>query len=541
MGLRNRLLLLAACLATGTALGAIEDIPAGELLWLQGFDGNPPTPGFRVDGTLLLRSVDDTATIGVNLSSGAITNSPIGTILVEVGVAGARFINGSLLNEGAFEASSSLSFNTPDSFIRNTGSFQIQPGSTARLLGRGITFTQAGGVFDAGLTGFEHRDGTFRYEGGVILGEPLIARGTVEVAEAVTSPVTFRLSGPGGYYLGPLGTNVSLKILASPTYGGDTAVVVESPTPLRGTIELNRLGSGGNAALEPDGGRLEVAETGALLARFNGGRNLLRAALDNAGTVEVIGRFTVENPSAPSLNHGQLTLFAGSDTTFTGGFTQNAGSLILAGGILSAEGGLTLAGGDVSLAGELRGAVTNRVALTLTQADEPFRVTGSLAHEATGALTLQLADGRSGVPLLDVTGPVLAAGALRVEFDPGFTPVNGDEFTLLQAGQFSGDFAPFSLPALPAGLFWRLERTPGQLLLQVADTPAPPELRLVEGVSGTILQLQALPAPRAVIQRSLDLAVWETLLEVAPFSGNAVVTNPLPSAGTPAFFRAELE
>jgi len=417
----------------------------------------------------------------------------------------------------------------------------VQPGALASVLGSGITFTQAGGVFDAGLTGFEHRDGTFRHEGGVILGEPLIARGTVELAEAVASPVTFRLSGPGGYYLGPLGTNVTLKVLASPAYGGDTAVVMESPTPLRGVIELNRLNSGGNAALELDGGRLEVAETGALLVRFSGGRNTLRAALDNAGTVEVNGRFTVENSSAPSLNHGRLILFAGSETTFTGGFHQEAGLLELAGGILSADGGLTLAGGDVALAGELRGAVTNRVALTFPQADEPFRITGSLVHEATGTLTLQLADGRSGVPLLDVTGSVVAAGALRVAFDTGFTPMNGDEFTLLQAGQFNGDFAPFTLPALPEGRFWRIERTPGQLILRVTDTPAPPELRLVEGASGTILQLQALPARRAVIQRSLDLTAWETLLEAAPFSGAAVVTNPLPSASRPAFFRAELE
>ena len=66
-------------------------MPAGELVWLQGFDGNPPTPGFQVDGTLLLRSVDDIANIGVNLLTGAITNSPAGTIRVEVGVSGGRF------------------------------------------------------------------------------------------------------------------------------------------------------------------------------------------------------------------------------------------------------------------------------------------------------------------------------------------------------------------------------------------------------------------------------------------------------------------
>lgn len=79
---------------------ALDDVPEGALLWLQGFDGNPPTPGFRVDGTVLLRSVDDIANIGINLSSGAITNSPTGEIRSEVGVSGNRFINGSIINQG---------------------------------------------------------------------------------------------------------------------------------------------------------------------------------------------------------------------------------------------------------------------------------------------------------------------------------------------------------------------------------------------------------------------------------------------------------
>jgi hypothetical protein len=138
---RNLICGLLALLLAGPSQ-ALDDVPEGALLWLQGFDGNPPTPGFRVDGTVLLRSVDDIANIGINLSSGAITNSPTGEIRTEVGVSGARFINGSVINQGLVRLDSLTTFGAANARFENSGRFEVGPGARAQFTGKGGRFAQ---------------------------------------------------------------------------------------------------------------------------------------------------------------------------------------------------------------------------------------------------------------------------------------------------------------------------------------------------------------------------------------------------------------
>lgn len=55
---------------------AIDDVPMGALRWVQGFDGNQPTSGFRVDGTLRIEAPDEPQPVGIPLESGRIEVGP---------------------------------------------------------------------------------------------------------------------------------------------------------------------------------------------------------------------------------------------------------------------------------------------------------------------------------------------------------------------------------------------------------------------------------------------------------------------------------
>ena len=77
---------------------AIDDIPEGGFRWIQGYDGNEPTAGFRIDGRLRIEAPDEPQSVGIHLSSGRIDVGTTGEILVQYGPGGSRFINGDLVN-----------------------------------------------------------------------------------------------------------------------------------------------------------------------------------------------------------------------------------------------------------------------------------------------------------------------------------------------------------------------------------------------------------------------------------------------------------
>ncbi len=532
VGLLSLVLTQAAC--------ALNDVPSGSLLWLQGFDGNPPTPGFRVEGTVLLRSVDDIAHIGINLSSGAITNAPGGEIRTEVGVSGSRFINGSVINEGLVRLDARTTFGAPNARFENFGRFEVPTGSRAQFTGKGGVFSQLDGVLDVGDTGFELFDGRFEFGGGEIIGQPLLVRSAVRGPDhgETFSP---RIVGPAGRYEGPLAAGVHLRVLGAGGLGGDTTVTLEGTGELNGQLEVGSYTGGGVALVAPAGG-LWVRPGGTFsVGVTGGGATQLTGNLLNDGDLRLTGDLTVRNAGTVATNRADLHVTAGRSLAFDGGFRHEDGTLSLIGATLTTALGCTLAAPVGELAGEIRGALTNASELTLSQALGGVRVAGTCSAGSGSRLRLVLSEPESPDALLRVTGAFAAGGECTVEFEPGFSPASGAVFPLLQMAELSGQFRTIQLPSLPDGLYWNLERQSGAWDLRIEDEPAPGTLALADSGPEPMIRLAGTPGQSATLWQSTDLANWYPVQTNAPFNGDLdYPLNGDDSGPSQQFFRATI-
>lgn len=528
---RNLICGLLALLLAGPAQ-ALEDVPEGALLWLQGFDGNPPTPGFRVDGTVLLRSVDDIANIGINLSSGAVTNSPTGEIRSEVGVSGNRFINGSVINQGLVQLDSPTTFGAAAARFENSGRFEVGPGARAQFTGKGGRFAQLAGEMNVGDSGFELYDGQFEFGGGVVTGQPLFVRAAVK-GPTNGQPFRPRLVGPSSSFEGPLAAGVHVRALSAGGFGGDTAVTFVGPGELAGHLETGFF-SGGTVRLAMAAGTLWVQAAGQLTI---GVPTVLTGNWLIEGQVQLGGDLAVNNGAGTATNRANLRISPGRTLSFQGGFRHERGELRLLGGTVVAPGGFTVAADTEELAGEIRGPVTNAAVVTLSQALGGLRVAGTWANQPGARLRWVLSEPESEEPLLGVAGAQSVAGEGRVELEDGFIPSLGARFPLLRHETLAGHFQAFTLPPLPAGLFWNLERRPDRWDLLVQDELAPGQLAITRQESDYQVELTATPGASATLLQSSDLVAWAPVRTEAPFPGHL---NFRASAGdgSAQFFRA---
>lgn len=178
-------------------------------------------------------------------------------------------------------------------------------------------------------------------------------------------------------------------------------------------------------------------------------------------------------------NFGTLRKSAGAGTsTLAIGFS-NRGIVAAAIGTLwfnaytHYEGDILLEGGDMRFpsftlqAGRLMGTNVVTVAGTLTSQGEVspgasagrLAIAGAYSQGAAGTLAIELG-GRaagSGHDQLVVSGNAALNGWLTVSLINGFAPALGDRFPILTAGSSSGAFSSNSLPALAAGLAWKVQ------------------------------------------------------------------------------------
>lgn len=519
---------------------AIEDVPEGTVRWLQGFDGNPPTAGFRVDGTLLLRSVDDIANIGVNLNSGAITNSPTGAIRTEVGVSGARFINGSVYNEGLIRLDAVTSFGAAGAVLENRGQFEIGTGARATFTGKGGVFRQTGGELKAGERNFELRDGRFEFTGGSITGRPLLVRSTVSVGGPELA-FSAEMAGPGGRFVGPLASPLHLRVLSASGLGGDTAVTLEGDGALAGHLEVGSL-SGGRVSLATTAGRLWIQPGGRFtVGTTGGGPTTLAGNLHNEGTLQLTGDLTVANSALVTTNLGELRIPAGRTLRVDGALRHEAGELALAGGTIDAGSGFTLKSPMAQATGEIRGGITNASSLLLDQAVGGLLIRDRFKGEPGSELRLVVSEPESSDPLLTVIGVLAAGGDCRVELEEGFVPPPGATFPLFLHQGAEGRFDSIALPELPPGKFWNLVRDRLTWDLVVQDEPAPFALTADVDDGRVRLRLEGTPGKSATVLQSTNLADWSEVGVATPFSGDLEM-NLAGESEAPAhrFFRASV-
>lgn len=141
--------------------------------------------------------------------------------------------------------------------------------------------------------------------------------------------------------------------------------------------------------------------------------------------------------------------------------SANNGVSINSNQTLAGEGNII---GDVTAGG---GSAVVPAGNTIGQLD----ISGDYTHQPGATVEMQISG--TGNDVLNVGGTFSAAGGeLAVTLEPGFTPVFGQTFDLINFSSFSGDFDGFQLPALGAGLGWDTSELSTTGTLKVGD-PAP--------------------------------------------------------------------
>jgi len=181
-------------------LHAIEDVPEGGLRWLQGYDGNAPTGGFRVDGRLRIEAPDEPQPVGLVLESGRLEIGPGGELLVQHGPGGSRFLQGDVVNDGLVSLNSVLLFSRDGAEWVNRGTIRAAMFMGLGVTGKGARFRQASGEIHSDEPGSRlefYNQSWFIHGGGKVFGSPAIVASSARIEAAVTEDLRLRFLGPG--------------------------------------------------------------------------------------------------------------------------------------------------------------------------------------------------------------------------------------------------------------------------------------------------------------------------------------------------------
>lgn len=184
----------------------------------------------------------------------------------------------------------------------------------------------------------------------------------------------------------------------------------------------------------------------------------LKTAFVNEGeirTVASVFNYRWELEPSGFLNTGVIAIEAFSAATMRDSLRQTAGSTRVDGKMTFENGAFfDLEGGRLGGDGEIVGNVDNTggvvdPSLGLDEGVRSLQINGSYAQSPSGTFAVQLAPG--GNDLLAINGPATLAGALAIDFAPGFLPSKGSQFTILTASSISGGFECVDAGSLGVG------------------------------------------------------------------------------------------
>ncbi len=243
-------------------------------------------------------------------------------------------------------------------------------------------------------------------------------------------------------------------------FGGDVTLNNQSG----GTFEVSLAGD--HAFVNLLGGTNNAFHNAGTLLRTNSGSARLDGvSLDNTGTVDVqAGSFVLNAPvtqiSGTTLTGGTWDVHSGAGVTFPGVATlaTNSANVTLRGtaiapafdGLGANTGSLTLLEGrDLTTPADF----TNSGTLALGPASL-LTVNGTFTQTAAGTTEFQL----GGAPASGQFGQVIATGAALdgtagFSIISGYTPTNGDAFTLMTFPSHTGTFATFTGVVPATGVF----------------------------------------------------------------------------------------
>jgi hypothetical protein len=509
---------------------AIDDVPMGALRWVQGFDGNQPTSGFRVDGTLRIEAPDEPQPVGIPLESGRIEVGPEGRILVHYGPGGSRFIQGDVVNEGLVALRSVLLFSRDGAEWVNRGTIEAASYMGLGVIGKGARFRQVSGeirVADPTSRLEFYNQSAFIYEGGRVLARPVLVGASARVDATATEGLSLRFLGLGCRLEGRYPSDLSTSVASDDTFG-PADLRLDPSGAIGGTLELS-------ATRGDPGVILGIPETGATLSADG-----LLKILPGAGVCEIQGplanegRLLVDGPTRWRSAEGRLRLdgriLVGEEgcLSLTVPSVQLAGTLEIDGGALEVPTGLTISGGTLVAAGELSGRITNAAVAVVDQA-RPVRMRGDWTQTASGTMraVARFGPAATGVAL-NVEGALKLGGALEVVAAGGSRLADGTELRLLQANALKGWFEKLVLPPLQDGLHWQWVPMDREVRLKVRSSPTPLVIDWLRRDGSDVLRVSGplLGRQQVLLQVSQDLRHWTPFQRIFPFNGLAMVPVP---------------
>ena len=469
---------------------------------------------FNNTGTLQKSGGTATTTTGFYGSDGTFNNT--GQVLAK---AGQLNINGGGTGNGSWAANSGA--------ILAFGS--VGSGGTFAMNG---PFTGAGTMVFAGDT--ENITGTYNVTGGTTASGSGVANFLSPATVTSTGPLTIS-GGALAFSTGNPIIGTTLALSGGSLAGSDTltlsglttwtggnmctslsAGTCVAPTGSQGTtVATGGIAFSSNAQLTLNGRTLNTSGTNAWTATNPGDLLLL-----NGSTINNSGTWDLQNDSYVYLYTGASNTFnntgtfqksGGTTTTTTSGVYgsdgafKNSGLVIAKSGALNFLGNFSQTGGTTSLAGGTIGTTTNPLSIQGGTVIGNGMITGGIANSAgtvapgttTPAITIgnialgtttlgTYAQGVSGgftvkiggtaagqFDTLTATGAVTLAGTLNGSLVNGFTPVLGNTFTIITASSVSGTFASNNLPAISAGLGWKVTYSPTTVVLSVVSVSTP--------------------------------------------------------------------
>ena len=203
----------------------------------------------------------------------------------------------------------------------------------------------------------------------------------------------------------------------------------------------------------------------------------------NQGTLQATGTGGITLPTGPFTTSGNVSISSGSTLNRSGDYTQTGGSTAV-NGVLDASGTVDLQGGSLTGNGEIRANVNNTLGTVLPgQSPGTLNISGDYTQNGNGKLSIEIAGLAQGseYDLLAVSGNALLGGTLEVTLN-GYTPTDGNEFTILTAASISGDFSALQFPTFNGSSFELIVDSNGGTVKLVA-APAIPDLQVEDGAT----------------------------------------------------------
>ncbi|MBL9136907.1 MAG: hypothetical protein JNK85_13630 [Verrucomicrobiales bacterium] len=534
---RWALLGLAACLQASAS--AITNVAPGKLVWLQGYDFSPATPGFLNEGTVKLECVDDALHIQLDVAEPGLENAPGGRLLFQPGAGGSRGFSGHLLNHGEVLVNYSATFSVRGTTVDNQAAFLVNPYAKALFFGPGVGFLQRKGVVDCGEK-LEVRDGFFDWQGGDLRGEPIFIRSLFRLAPSITQSFSARMGGEGSTFEGQLLAGQNLRVSGDAAYG-PAELTCPAALTVAGTLTLDSIDSPESVDLNVPTG-LVIAPGGKVaVERGRGGSRRISGPIEVDGTLEVgaalelLGSHTLVQRGAFAINEFGYC-------SAQGPVQQRAGTTRISGGTLHVPASFSLEGGSLSGFGTISGALTNAALVDLVQSTRTLIVLGDYAQTPAGTLTLSLASTRSSQnpPPLIVTGTAHFDGVIRLVAPEGANLVTGARHALLSSSAIGGGLERIEVPNLPTGRHWEFRFEGNTLYASVAEGASRPSLRVDVGTDGgPRLTVDEAPPFGFGIEYSTDLSNWIAFQPRIQFQDDTLCLGGLPASLPTAslFFR----